>query len=116
MMSDKSALVRTAVGRRLIAFYTLFNSGKFERLREFLAENLTAEALAEIPVEERLNQIQADYSQSGRLRVRQVMATDDHHVVLLVQAERDDFIYYDEMRVTEDYPHKVMTYIHRPME
>lgn len=115
-MDDKTTLVRTAVGRRLIAFYTLLNASNFDRLQEFIAENFTAEALAESSAGQRLSKLQEAASQCGRLRVRQVLAIDDHHVVLLVEAERDEFIYYNEMRVTEDYPHKVMTYIHKPME
>lgn len=112
---DKSALVNAAAGRRLIAYLTIYNSADFDRLRTFIEDNYTDEALAKDPVETRLAQHQAIYQQAGKLRVHQVVAADDYYVVVLLQAQNGGY-YINEFKVSEDYPHKIIKFQHHAAE
>ncbi len=53
-MNDTAALVTSNAGMRLMAQQMLYNRGDFERLREFIGESYTAEALEDQSVEDRL--------------------------------------------------------------
>jgi hypothetical protein len=109
-VDTKIALMQTPVGRRVIAFLTIFGSGDFDRLRTYIAENYNDTALRQCPVDERLHQHQTIFEQAGKLRVYQVVASDEHHVVFIVQGQKDDSLYLNEMRIEADYPHKVIEF------
>lgn len=112
IVSDKRALVASQAGMRLIAQQTLLNAGDGERVRTFIADHYAAPALEAQDTEARL----ADLLALGRLRVHQVLATDKHRVVVLMQAQRDEALYLVELAVEEDYPHKITEYSHRSLE
>lgn len=111
-MSEKSKalLAGTAVGRRLIALLTIWNSGAADRLSTYIAENYTTEALAKYPLAQRLEWHLALREQTGRVRVEQIMASEDHAVILVLKAEQGGVFYYCDMRVTDEYPHKIRVF------
>lgn len=114
-MDTKVALMQTPVGRRVIAFLTIFGSADFERLRTYFADNFTDNALGEQSAEARSQQHRQIFNETGKLRVYQVIASDEHHVVFIAQAQKDESLYLNEMRIEADYPHKVITFTHSPL-
>lgn len=114
-MDDKTALKLSNAGMRLIAQTTILNSGDSRRLRDFIANNYTPKALEDLAVDERVESYQTAFTQTGKLRIFQVLATDKHRVVVIMEAQADDAMYYTEIAVEEDFPHKITAYIQRPM-
>lgn len=109
--NDKMTLLKTAAGRRFIAFLTIRNSGKLDRLKTFIADNYTDKALEKHSVETLYEQYTQSLEDAGKLRVHQVVAADDHYIVVLMQGQ-DGKYYINEYKVEEDYPHKVLKYNH----
>lgn len=109
---DKMTLMQTAAGRRYIAFLTILNSGRQDRLRTFITDNYTEKALAKQGVDDLFAQYTAYMDAVGKLKVHQVVAADDHYIVVLVKAQKDDKLYINEYKVEEDYPHRVLKYNH----
>jgi hypothetical protein len=114
-MDDKTALKWSNAGMRLIAQTTVLNSGDTARLRDFIANNYAPKALEDQTVDERVESVQATFAQTGKLKIFQVLATDKHRVIVIMQAQADDAMYYTEIAVEEDFPHKVTAYIQRVM-
>ncbi|MBL8147426.1 MAG: hypothetical protein JNL34_13660, partial [Anaerolineae bacterium] len=56
-MFDQQALVTSQAGMRLVALLTLLNRGEFARLRQYLREYFTSDALEEIPAPARLAEL-----------------------------------------------------------
>ena len=115
-MDDKTALKISNAGMRLIAQQMLLNRGDPDRLRTFISESYTDAALESESAEERLAALQTAHFQTGKLKVMQVLATDKHHVVVLMQAQGDGAMVLNELRVEEDYPHRIIEFKHSPME
>lgn len=106
-MNDKTALKSSSAGMRFIAQITLQNGGDDARLREFFAASYSPSLLEQSPVDERVRGA-ADWREAaGKLRVFQVVATDKHRVIVLLQAQQGEALYYAEIAVEEDYPHRV---------
>jgi len=103
-------LARSHAGMRLIAQITFYNRGDFERLRTFITDNYMPAALELMSAKARLLDLKMTYRVAGKLRVRQVVATDKHRVVVMVQGQKNNTMYLAQMTVEEDYPHKVMDY------
>lgn len=103
----KDVLVRSVAGMRLIALMTLYNGGEFGRLRAYVADNFHADVLADEPPGVWLAMFRLWRKTQGRLRVQQALATDKHHVAVLVRAERDERLFLADMQVEDDYPHRV---------
>jgi len=109
-------LAKSRAGMRYMAQMTFYNRGDFARLRQFIADSYTAEALQEIPLEDRLEEQEALYSALGKLRVEQVVGAGDHQIIVVVQAQHTGGFFFNQMVVTEDYPHAVMLFAHAPVE
>ncbi len=115
MNSDQAALTRSSAGMRLIAQLTLFNRGDFKRLRAFIAESYAPAALQAEILPARLAALRGQFASGGPLRVCQVIAADKHRVIALTQARRSGALFYTELAVEEDYPHRITDYVHRPL-
>ena len=111
-MDDKLALRISQAGMRFIAQMTIYNSGDFERLHQFVDESYAEAALAEQPVDARIAEFQQRYATLGKLRVQQVIGTGKHHVLVLLRAQNDDEFYLNELKVDEEYPHLIIEYRH----
>lgn len=109
-------LAKSRAGMRYMAQMTFYNRGDFDRLRQFIAESYTPEALAEIPLEDRLEEQEALYSALGKLRIEQVVGAGDHQIIVVVKAQNSGEFFYNQMAVTEDYPHAVILFAHAPVE
>lgn len=106
-MDNRAALGRTPVGRRLIALLTIFNNRDLERLRQYTVESFKASPHEQLAAFDQL------FAQTGKLRVHQIVVSDEHRVALLTQAQTDDAFYVCEMAVESDYPHKITEFSHR---
>lgn len=115
MNSDQAALTTSSAGMRLIAQLTLFNRGDFKRLRAFIAESYAPAALEAEILAARLAALRGHYASGGPLRVCQVIAADKHRVIVLTQTRRSGALFYTELAVEEDYPHRIVDFAHRPL-
>ncbi len=113
IVNDKGALVTSNAGMRLIAQQTLLNRGDFERLRDFITESYAPPALAMQSDEARLNDLRTLAAEAGKLRVYQVIGTDKHRVIVLLEGERASALYMTQLAVEEDYPHRITEYTHQ---
>jgi hypothetical protein len=111
IVNDKATLRLSNAGMRLIAQQTLLNNGDAQRLRVFITDSYAPSVLETQPVESLLTDLQA----LGKLRVFQVLASDKHRVVVLMQAQQDEALYMVELAVEEDYPHKITAYSQKPL-
>jgi uncharacterized protein with GYD domain len=62
----------------------------------------------------RLAAVQDTYQAVGLGRVHELMSAEKCRVVAVLEAERDERLYYLRLKVAEDYPHPITQYIHRP--
>jgi hypothetical protein len=108
-LAAQAHLIRSRAGMRLIAQLTIFNSGDFDRLRLYLAENYAPAAFDVQPLEARLDALRADFAAFGRLRIDRVIGAGEHQVIVALEAERGGFV-LAQMVVSADYPHAVTHY------
>ncbi|MCU0515152.1 MAG: hypothetical protein MUE40_21570 [Anaerolineae bacterium] len=111
MENDKLALRASSAGIRFIAQMTIYNSGSVERLRQYIADSYHERLLAAESVGQRLEDFQALFSRLGRMKVKQVLAANKEHAIVIVTAENNDGIFYTELKVEDDYPHKIIHYL-----
>jgi hypothetical protein len=115
-VDDKTALTRSNAGMRLIAQQMLLNRGELDRLRTFIEQSYSPQALETQAVDERLAALQAIQAQTGKMRVYQVLATEKHHVLALMQPEKGGGFYMNEIKVEADYPHRIIEFRQQPLE
>lgn len=108
-MSDKDILARSHAGVRLIALATFYNKGDFQRIRAYMKEHYTEEALEASPVALRLAEMREQFRNEGKVRVRQLVAHDKHHVVVLLETQNGGML-LEDLVVEEDYPHKISSH------
>lgn len=113
---DKLALRKSQAGMRFIAQMHIYNGGDFGRLDTFLRDSYHADMLEAQNVPERIMILMAMHEKIGRLKVKQVAGTHEHQAVIIMEAEKTDKFYYVEMKVEEDYPHKITYFGLRPMQ
>lgn len=111
-MSDRIALQKSQAGMRLIAQITIYNSGDFRRLRTFIHESYHENALEAESLAERIAVFRQMHAALGRIRIRQLLAIDPHHVIVLVEAEKADGLFMHDLAVEAEYPHKITAYSH----
>lgn len=109
-MQDKTALTTNPAGMRLIAQMTLYNVANWERLRRYIDDSYADPLLVAVPADERLTHFAALHEQVGRLRVGQVLALDEYHVVVLMESEIGAILQVHDVSVQEDHPHKITEY------
>ncbi len=114
-MYDKQLLKTNHAGIRLIAQTTIYNGADFERLRRFILDSYRDDLFARYSADQWLQMFRNLYAEVGRLRVRQVIAHDENHVVILMEAENADGYYIHDLEVESDYPHKIIAYNQYPI-
>lgn len=112
----RQQLTRSPAGMRLVAQLSIFNKGDFDRLRQFMNDYYTEEALADTSLKARLAEQKAIYRLSGKLRFDQLMAYGEHEVIVALACEKGAQNFMAHIAVTEDYPHKVLLYVQRALE
>lgn len=116
-VNDKVALRASQAGMRFIAQTHIYNGGNLDRLEQFIADSYSEAMLETQPVAGRLNMFQTTRDKVGRLKVKQVIATHEHRVVLVVETETGEHPYFlVDLVVEEEYPHKIISYSHQPLE
>lgn len=108
-------LAGSNAGMRLIAQCGLLKRGDDERLREFMRAGYTEAALQCCAADERLAALQADRARHGPLQPRQVLALEKHHALVLMQATCSGAYLLCELKVEEDYPHRITEFSQRVM-
>lgn len=111
MEQDKLALRASSAGMRFIAQTHLYNSGDPQRLRQFIADSYHATLLDEESVDQRLDTFQTFFNQIGRMKVKQVLAANKEHVIVILEAEKDAGFFYSELKVEDDYPHHILLFM-----
>lgn len=106
MTSDQQLLQSSQAGLRLIAVLTLLNNMRYDRLRAYFREHLAPAALEEAAATVRLAEVKMLRGEFGRLRARQVIGADKHHVICLFDGEHGGLLLID-LACEEDYPHKI---------
>ena len=108
-------LAGSNAGMRLIAQCGLLKRGDDARLREFMRTGYTEAALQCCAADERLAALQADQARYGPLKPRQVLALEKHHALVLMQAQVSEVFLLCELKVEEDYPHRITAFSQRVM-
>jgi hypothetical protein len=108
-LNDKNILARSHAGMRLIALATLYNQGDFPRIRAYLREHYTPEALEVSSPALRLAEMREQMRTLGKVKVRQVVAHDKHHVVVLLETQSSGLL-LEDISVEVDYPHRVIAH------
>jgi len=105
--TDKLALQKSQAGMRFIAQTSIYNQANWPRLAQFIDQSYSPDLLAEQPQPQRLADFQAWYEQMGRMRIKQVLAANEHHVIVALEVERQETLYYLELQCEDEYPHLV---------
>ena len=113
-MQNKFALAKSKAGRRFIGLMRVFNTGDADAIHNFITEYITDDATTANPVEQWQEQLINIYNATDGMRVFQVVGTDEYQVAVLMQAHNNDALYVMSISVSEDYPHKISEFTHRP--
>lgn len=117
LASDKLALRASQAGMRFIAQTHIYNSLNWARLEQFIGDSYHANLLDDQPAMGRLAMFRATHEKIGRLKVKQVVGTHEHRVVVVAETEHGDYPYFlVDLVVEEDYPHKIIAYSHQPLQ
>ncbi len=100
---------------RFIAQMTIYNSADFDRLHQFISESYHPDLLVSASVDERVTEFRRWYQSFGKIRVKQVVGTGKHHVIVLVETQAGDGYFLNELKVEEDYPHRVIAFGYTPL-
>ncbi|GEM_PF-724566 len=111
---EKRAISSTQAGMRLVAQLMFYNQNNETRLRQFIQESYSASELEQEGTEERLTALLSQFDALGRQKLKQLLATSKHHVVVALEAEKGGF-YYCELACEDDYPHKITRFLHHPL-
>lgn len=85
--ADLSLLSKTANGRRVLDFFSAFNSGDKEKFKNFFLENLPTEALKQRPAEQRAEFLQMLKNDFGSFEIKKIVSASDAEIKLLVQGK-----------------------------
>lgn len=96
-----------------MGFMKTLNSGDDAQIKHAVESYITEESLEKHGADVWTAQMQYIYAISGGLRVMQVIGAEEYHVVVLMQAHKDERLHILEMYVSEDYPHKISAFIQR---
>jgi len=113
-MQNKVALTQSKAGRRFMGFMKVFNSGDMNAIADFLSQYITDDALEQSPLEMWHASMKGIYAATAGMRVMQMVGADEYQVVLLMQAHNNGAMFVVTMAVSEDYPHKISEFLHRP--
>lgn len=113
---DRSTIKMTPAGRRYVGFLAIFNNGNSDRLKAYIQDNFAPESLAQVSVDALMEQFARIYRETGGMVVQEVTPDGDHKITLHLKAREHDSYYHDEMTVSEDFPHKILTYRHGPAQ
>jgi hypothetical protein len=113
---DKLALRKSQAGMRFIAQMHIYNGGDWGRLDAFIRDSYRNDMLEAQNAVERIQILMNVYAKLGRVKVKQVVGTSEHQALVVIEAEKTDSFYLVEMKVEEDYPHKVTYFSLQPMQ
>ena len=85
---ERAKLPDTTAGRRVAAYVKAFNSGNDQTMRDFLAENVSAQALERRPIEARLEVYRQMRGNRGTIEVGRVLEARDTAVTLLMRSSQ----------------------------
>jgi D-alanyl-D-alanine carboxypeptidase len=103
----KPTLPETEAGRRVATWIATFNTDDDDTMLQWLAENLTPEALGRRPAEERLGMFRSMRDALGDVELRKVV-TEKEDLVTVVLATKDGFVELNFEFETRA-PHRLMS-------
>jgi hypothetical protein len=104
---NKKLLAESVAGMRLIAFMTLLNGAQFARLKEYVGSYFHPTLLEEQSVSAWVALLKAQYRLAGKLKVKQVIATDKHQAIVVMLGSIADAVKIVNLVVEDEYPHRV---------
>jgi len=113
---DKLALRGSQAGMRFIAQMHIYNMDNADRLETFIQDSYHDDQLAQQSVTDRLADLRTMYENVGKVRVKQVMAAGEHHVIVIIETEKGEQLFYIEVKVEEEYPHKIIQFMNQPLK
>lgn len=113
---DKVALRASQAGMRFIAQMHIYNQANVDRLRTFIEDSYHDDQLAQQSIEARLTAFRQMYAEVGKVRVKQVMAANEHHVIIIIETEKNEAMFYMEIKVEDEYPHKITYFMNAPLK
>ena len=114
MTDTRKAIAGSHAGMRFIAQMTFYNQGNFERLGVFIAKGYTPVVLMANPIKRRLLDFKTSYKLNGKLRVKEVEMAEKYHIHVILETEKNDQLLAMELKVEEDYPHRIIHYELKP--
>jgi hypothetical protein len=116
-MKDNSITLKsTQVGRRFMRFIVAFNSADLNRLRDYITENYEENALEQYTIDAFVDWYWKLYEETGGLLVHKVFLSEEYHIMVIVQAVRDQALYLHKMKVAQEPPNKVIEYLCDPLD
>jgi hypothetical protein len=113
LMRENSATLKlTPAGRRYMGFLAIFNSGDMDRLRAFIVDSFTEQALQGATLDAVIAWHQQLYNATDGMRIHKVFLSEEHFVIVITEARRNGKLYMDKMKVSPDFPHKVIEFLH----
>ena len=117
MMTDNAQQIgQRKAGRRFIAQMNFYNTGDFDRLRQFMHSGYYDLILMENPVDRRIFDLKVTRKLHGRLKVVEVESAEEYAITVIMQPEKGNTRLRLEMTVHEDYPHQILFYSLLPIE
>ncbi|MAU10490.1 MAG: hypothetical protein CL607_11755 [Anaerolineaceae bacterium] len=113
---DVITLRKSQAGMRFIAQMHIYNMANSARLRTFITDSYQENLLAQTSADDRLDALLAQAADIGKVKVKQVLAANEYHVAVIMEAEKQPGYFYTEVKVEEDYPHKIIHYMFQPMQ
>lgn len=105
--TDLSALSKSEGGKRVLEYFSAFNSGDEQKLKKFFLENLTAESLKQRPVEPRLEfhrQVRNDFQ---AFEIKKILSAGETEITLLVAGKNGGWAQYSFL-FEKNPPHKFL--------
>ena len=90
VLADEAVIPETPAGKRAAAFIAALNNGDKQALREFEMKHRAKSAARRRPLEERVAHLEHLRADWGQLKVRNVLSSGEHDILVVVEPERGD--------------------------
>jgi CubicO group peptidase (beta-lactamase class C family) len=105
--TDLSALSKTEGGKRVLGYFAAFNSGDEQKLKDFMLENLTADALKQRPVEPRLEFHRRLRSDFQTLEIKKIGSVSDTEIEIFAEGKIGGWAQY-AFTFEKNAPYKIL--------
>lgn len=113
--AELSALSKSDQGKRILGYFSAFNSGDEQQLKNFFLENIAPDSLKQRPVEPRLEfhrQLRGDFQ---TFEIRRIVAINETEITLLVEGKTGNWAQYS-FRFESGAPNKMLGWMIEPVD